>query len=85
MFSHNDTQENNFLSNAEKTVILDFEYSQQNFLGADLASYINECAIDYSAKNEFGYSIEYNDFLDFSQENGPIDELIQIYLKNCPN
>lgn len=72
VFSHNDTQENNFLyrgeiiNNQELTekdapgametyekidlgemIILDFEYSDLNYCGMDLASYINESTIKY--------------------------------------
>ena len=47
IFGHNDTQENNFLSDGNETKIIDFEYSQINYRGTDLASYLNESALDY--------------------------------------
>jgi len=50
VFSHNDTQENNFLSTETETKIIDFEYSSLNYRGVDLASYINESTIDYSVQ-----------------------------------
>ena len=78
VFSHNDIQEFNFLHNeAGITKILDFEYSQHNFLGIDLASYINESAIDYSSPSEFGYTINSNDFLSFDENGGVIDQIIE--------
>jgi len=48
VFSHNDTQENNFLCNGSETKIIDFEYSALNYRGMDIASYLNESTIDYS-------------------------------------
>jgi len=69
IFSHNDVQEFNFLTNEQNgTKIIDFEYSLHNFRGIDLASYINESAIDYSTPSDLGYSINFNDFLDFDDE-----------------
>jgi len=54
VFSHNDTQENNFLYRRRgqniDTKIIDFEYSQPNYRGADIASYVNECSINYKVK-----------------------------------
>ena len=50
VFSHNDTQENNFLSSGLETKIIDFEYSNLNYRGVDLASYIMESSIDYSVE-----------------------------------
>ena len=56
IFSHNDTQENNFLygrhGDKKITKIIDFEYSQPNYRGADLASYANESTINYKVKEK---------------------------------
>lgn len=46
VFCHNDIQENNYLHNPSETKIIDFEYSQINVRGFDLAQYINECYLE---------------------------------------
>jgi len=50
IFSHNDIQENNLIykHDLKQIELIDFEYSALNFRGADLASLINELAIEYS-------------------------------------
>lgn len=60
VFSHNDTQENNFLYNKTRneTKIIDFEYSSLNFRGVDLASYLIESSIDYTYEEPPNYKID---------------------------
>lgn len=51
IFSHNDFQENNVMiwfEDHTKISLIDFEYSSLNYRGFDIASYVNECFIDYS-------------------------------------
>lgn len=55
VFSHNDIQENNFIKNEQKIVIIDFEYSQLNFRGADLALYLMETSIEYTPNEYPGF------------------------------
>jgi thiamine kinase-like enzyme len=63
VFSHNDTQENNFLSTGTETKIIDFEYSALNYRGVDLASYIIESTIDYSVEQQPAYKIDAGDLI----------------------
>ena len=79
VFSHNDTQENNFLSTGDNTKIIDFEYSQLNYRGLDLVSYIVESTIDYSVKEQPFFNIDENLFPNFD-ENSFVDKMIQMYL-----
>ena len=80
VFSHNDTQENNFLSNEQETKIIDFEYSCLNYRGADLASYINESAIDYSVKTEPPFKINFDKFAKFNEPW--IQKCLELYLES---
>ena len=79
VFAHNDTQENNFLSTGDNTKIIDFEYSQLNYRGLDLVSYIIESTIDYSVKEQPFFNIDENLFPNFD-ENSFVDKMIQMYL-----
>ena len=59
--THNDIHENNIIChrrNPEKIELVDFEYTDYNYRGVDLACYAEECAMDYTY-SEFPY-ITYN-------------------------
>ena len=80
VFSHNDTQENNFLSTGTETKIIDFEYSSLNYRGVDLASYINESTIDYSVEEQPAYKIDAEMLVNNFDENQSVNELLKEYL-----
>ena len=82
VFSHNDVTGLNFLTNDSETKLLDFEYSTYNFRATDLATFINESAIDYSTPSEFGFTIDFDHSLDFEEEEGPVDKIVSAYLTN---
>lgn len=69
VFCHNDIQENNFLQSKTETKIIDFEYSQLNFRGADLASYINESSLNYDFTLPNHYAYEDDRFGDFDRHD----------------
>ena len=61
VFSHNDVQENNFLNKKgpdgviSDAVVIDFEYSELNYRGVDIASYLIETSINYKTALECGF------------------------------
>lgn len=81
MFSHNDTQENNFLANDQETKILDFEYSCVNYRGADLASYILESAIDYSVLDAPNFKMDFSLIPDFNDPDSWVHKALSLYLE----
>ena len=70
------------MTNEKETKLLDFEYSTHNFRATDLATYINESAVDYDTPSEFGFSMNFDDFMDFNEEQGPLQKMISSYLTN---
>ena len=52
-----------------KFILIDFEYSQMNFRGYDLACYFNEQFIDYSYPKAPFFKIHEEEMLDFINEN----------------
>ncbi len=63
-----------------KLTLIDFEYSSINFRGFDIASYINECHIDYSHPIIPKFKI-YMDYFDQFLEEGELDKFVIYYLK----
>ena len=60
VFSHNDFQENNAMlrfCDPWKPIFIDFEYSQMNTRGADLASIVLESMIDYAYDGEIPFKV----------------------------
>lgn len=49
VLSHNDCHLGNFLDNGSKLYILDYEFSQFNYLGFDLGNFLNEWATEYGS------------------------------------
>lgn len=70
------------LMNNIETKLYDFEYATHNFRTIDLAQYINECSIDFETPSEHGFLINFDNFLNFDEEHGPIDKIINSYLIN---
>ena len=74
VFSHNDVQENNFLviksddDKIEEIKVIDFEYTQYNFRGVDLATYITESHIKYSGVESSPW-YEHDPASELSEEN----------------
>ena len=68
------------MANDQETVIIDFEYSCVNYRGADLASYINEAAIDYSISELPNFKINYDLFVNFEDPDSWVHKAIAIYL-----
>ena len=87
VFSHNDFQENNVMiwdEDKTRLTLIDFEYSNLNFRGYDIASYVNECFMDYSYPGRPGFKI-YQDqleafFLDSSRPDSELETLLTHYL-----
>jgi thiamine kinase-like enzyme len=52
VLSHNDCHTGNIMITSERIYILDFEFSQFNFIGFDLGNFLNEWAIEYGASFE---------------------------------
>lgn len=85
VFSHNDTQENNFLSNGQETKIIDFEYSCANYMGVDLASYLNETSLNYdpTLPNKYAYEPERKPNFGEKVEGetrAHVDSILKVYL-----
>ena len=71
VISHNDFQENNVMiwhEDKTKFTLIDFEYSNINFRGYDIASYFNECFIDYSYPKAPSFKIYEEQMIQFIQE-----------------
>jgi choline kinase len=48
VFSHNDVQENNMMSSENGLRLIDFEYADFNYRGADIGNLFNEFCYDYT-------------------------------------
>ena len=68
VFSHNDSQENNFLVSTETDEIklIDFEYSCPNYRGFDVGNYLAEAGITYMTDKACGFELD--------EQNEPTDE-----------
>ena len=73
------------MANENETVIIDFEYSCVNYRGADLASYINESAIEYGISELPGYKIHLDLFPDFDDPSSWVHHAISLYLQGEPD
>lgn len=79
VFSHNDFQENNTMlcgNDYTKVVLIDFEYSQMNYRGADLAAYFNEVMITYNHAGQIPFKIYY----DWMLTSAELNTVMEIYL-----
>jgi thiamine kinase-like enzyme len=79
VFSHNDFQENNCMvetSNYNKIFLIDFEYSQMNYRGADLAALFNEVMITYTHSGEIPFKVYY----DWMLSSKEFDNMMKWYL-----
>ena len=56
------TQENNYLSNGTETKIIDYDYSQMNYRGCDVAAYIVEASLNYDPTLPNKYAYEHDKF-----------------------
>lgn len=67
--------------NKDKTqfTLIDFEYSSLNFRGYDLASYVNECLIDYTHPINPKFKV-YMEYFDQFWEEGELDKFLTYYL-----
>lgn len=66
IFGHNDTQENNFLSNGHEVKVIDYDYSSMNYRGCDLAAYIIEASLNYDPTLPHFYRYEQERFGNFN-------------------
>jgi thiamine kinase-like enzyme len=71
MISHNDKA---------NLTLIDFEYSMPNFRGYDIASYINECQLDYHHPEKPTYKV-YEEFLMSFEHNDEVEKMCKAYLK----
>ena len=64
-------------SNYNKVYLIDFEYSQMNYRGADLAALFNEVMITYNHSGEIPFKVYY----DWAFTSNELDHVLEIYLK----
>jgi thiamine kinase-like enzyme len=55
---HNDCHLGNILSSSKGDFIIDFEFSQFNYMGYDLGNFLNEWATEYGAVFEIGQEMD---------------------------
>jgi len=62
VFCHNDSQENNILRTGNCLRLIDFEYSDFNYVGFDVGNFFTEATLSYTVDDPPYYAVEPSDY-----------------------